>query len=328
LVGLGAISTYYINAIASNEHTELVAVCDVRRPDQVKMESYGRAKFYDDYKKLVDDENVQIVIVATPPNSHVPIIEYAASKKKSVIVEKPIATTAKECQRAMDSVLANKSHLYFAYHAAFAPAYLQVKALLQKYTQNGKDSITKFNVTYREDVRNYHNNSSWTFKKSIAGGGCLIDSGINAISGIEDCIGPITPTRATVSSQEGFEVETEAEVDFVLSRDRKVTGHLSMNWLWSGAEVRKFEYWLHSGRKVEFNMVDESVLDKFEDKEDHIKLNTREGVDVNKTPMAAEYENLLEDALVLFESGKPFNALQAGPFLTVTKCWDVLEKEN
>jgi len=325
LVGLGAISAYYVNAIHNNDQTQLVAVCDVRKP--AKMDVYGTAKYYEDYKRMIDDVAVEIVIIATPPNSHVAIIEYAASKKKKILVEKPIATSTKDCQTALKAVIDNKTQLYFAYHSAFAPPYLKVKQLLQNYTKDGKDSITKFNVTFREDVRNYHHHASWIFKKPISGGGCLIDSGINAISSLEDSLGELVPTKVSVKSQPGFEVETEAEVDFVLERDRSVTGHMSMDWLWTGHEVRKFEYWLKSGRKVDFNNVDETVVDKFGDNEEVLKLNTREGVDEDRTPMAAEYENLLANALELFgkSPSKTFNTLSTGPFLTVMKCWDVYE---
>lgn len=42
------------------------------------------------------------------------------------------------------------------------------------------------------DVRKYHDGASWVFNKAVSGGGCLIDSAINAISIIVSVVGPIT----------------------------------------------------------------------------------------------------------------------------------------
>lgn len=44
------------------------------------------------------------------------------------------------------------------------------------------DVIKAFSVDARLDVRKYHDGASWVFNPAISGGGCLIDSAINAIS--------------------------------------------------------------------------------------------------------------------------------------------------
>jgi len=83
LVGLGEISSYFVNGVNLNPRTELVAICR-RHPLQNEEEKakYRSYKFYTDWKKLVDDPQVNCIIIATPPSTHSEITEYSLKKKK------------------------------------------------------------------------------------------------------------------------------------------------------------------------------------------------------------------------------------------------------
>jgi len=321
IVGLGSISTFYINAIANNT-TDFVlkAVCDLRKP--ADMSKFGSARYFSDFMDMIDNGGVDTVFITTPPNTHIDIIEYAASKKKNILVEKPIGITIEECKRATSTASKNDTHLYFAYHSAFAPAALRVKDMIVEHTSKG-ENITKFDITFKEDVRRYHTHGdAWVFNSRLSGGGCLIDSGINAISSVEDVLGKITPTRASLSTADPYTVETTAEVDFIVEGNDTISGHLSQDWLWTEAEVRKFTYWLTSGKKLEFNMVDETVTYELDGDSAVFNITSRKNLDGNLTPMAAEYENLVKDAAKLFrDNTRNFNKLATGPFLTVTECY-------
>lgn len=54
-------------------------------------------KWYDSAEGLLADAEVDCVYIATPPGSHLELARQAASARKAVYVEKPMARTAAEC---------------------------------------------------------------------------------------------------------------------------------------------------------------------------------------------------------------------------------------
>lgn len=79
LVGLGEISSYFINAVQKHPRMKMVAVCR-RRPQEDDKEKYKDYKFYTDWKELVEDPEVNCIIIATPPSTHAPITKHALGR--------------------------------------------------------------------------------------------------------------------------------------------------------------------------------------------------------------------------------------------------------
>ncbi|NJB69994.1 putative dehydrogenase [Saonia flava] len=86
---------------------KLVALCDVdqnvldRRVKEMKDASPDKAskkiKVYSDYRALLDNKDIDVVIIGTPDHWHCKIMVDACEAGKQVYVEKPIANTIEEC---------------------------------------------------------------------------------------------------------------------------------------------------------------------------------------------------------------------------------------
>src|SRR5688500_6285467 len=85
-------------------NSELVAVM---RRNAAKAEDYARRhhvpKWYDDAQKLIDDQDVNAIYVATPPQSHEEYTLRAFKAGKPVYVEKPMATNAASASRMLEA---------------------------------------------------------------------------------------------------------------------------------------------------------------------------------------------------------------------------------
>ena len=68
-----------------------------------------KAKFFDDYKKLL--QNVDAVIVTSPTDTHYKIVSECLLAGKHVLVEKPIATTSEQSKKLVE--LAQSKDLFF-----------------------------------------------------------------------------------------------------------------------------------------------------------------------------------------------------------------------
>lgn len=77
---------------------ELVAVA-TSRPAEVRTQVGEGVRLLPDAAALIDDPDVEVVVVTTPNDSHVPLAEAALAAGKHVIVEKPLALDAQEATR-------------------------------------------------------------------------------------------------------------------------------------------------------------------------------------------------------------------------------------
>lgn len=99
IIGAGAISTAHIEGyLQFKDRCEIVAVCDFYpEKAQAKAQKYGLdAKIVKDYKELLHD-GIDLVSVCTPPYVHAEIAIDFLNAGSHVIIEKPMASSLKEC---------------------------------------------------------------------------------------------------------------------------------------------------------------------------------------------------------------------------------------
>lgn len=85
---------------------EMAAVCDVYEPNlQAGLQAASTgAKPYTDYRRLLEDKSIDVVIIATPDHWHARMTIDAVEAGKDVYVEKPLAHTIEEGFRIIQAV--------------------------------------------------------------------------------------------------------------------------------------------------------------------------------------------------------------------------------
>ncbi|MBK9166651.1 MAG: Gfo/Idh/MocA family oxidoreductase [Bryobacterales bacterium] len=89
---------------------EMNAVCDIYEPNLqagLKVASSG-AKSYDNYKRMLESKDIDVVIVATPDHWHAQMVIDAVNAGKDVYVEKPMAHLIPEGFDVIDAVRRTK----------------------------------------------------------------------------------------------------------------------------------------------------------------------------------------------------------------------------
>lgn len=108
IVGFGGMGNAHHERIKNVENLTVAGVYDIKEERQEFARQKG-LKAYESFEAILDDPNIDIVLVATPNDSHKDITIRSLRAGKHVICEKPVAlnsseleemiTTAKECNK-------------------------------------------------------------------------------------------------------------------------------------------------------------------------------------------------------------------------------------
>ena len=97
-VGYGLIGAQHVFDFKNQKDVDMVAMSDTYQPrmEQGIAACGGSAKGYRDFRKLLDDKDVQAVVVSTPDHWHCLMAMMACAAGKDVYVEKPLSVFVKE----------------------------------------------------------------------------------------------------------------------------------------------------------------------------------------------------------------------------------------
>jgi predicted dehydrogenase len=97
-IGYGLIGAQHVFDFKNQKDVDMVAVSETYQP---RMEEGiaacgGKAKAYPDFRKLLDDKDIQAVVVSTPDHWHCLMAMMACAAGKDVYVEKPLSLFVRE----------------------------------------------------------------------------------------------------------------------------------------------------------------------------------------------------------------------------------------
>lgn len=196
-------------ALYKTPRSRLVAVM---RRDGAKAADFARRhnvpRWYDDADALINDPEVNIVYIATPPGSHRDLALRVAAAGKACYVEKPMARTAGECRQMIDAFAARKLPLYVAYYRRGMPRFIKAKALID---DGAIGRVT--GVSYRM-LQSSHRRESlgWRVDLPTAGAGLFLDLASHTLDILDFLLGPISDVAGVAKNLSGRHVQVEDTV--------------------------------------------------------------------------------------------------------------------
>lgn len=163
--------------IGKVKEARLVAVCDPLPVRRELAKSQG-ARPYEDFDAFLGDADLDVVVVATPSNSHAEYAVRAAQAGKHVLSEKPMAPDAAAAERMIDAARKNKVVLTVYHNRRYDG---DVQAVM-KVLRSGKlgrilaieSRVNSWGSARGFGIKEFH--QDWRIE-SAWGGGALYDFG-------------------------------------------------------------------------------------------------------------------------------------------------------
>jgi UDP-N-acetyl-2-amino-2-deoxyglucuronate dehydrogenase len=186
IIGYGWAATAHIDAINACPDAEVVAIYSSRALDKDELKQrYGSdITPYRDVKKLIADENVNVVDICSYPYQHAKQAIAAAEAGKHLIVEKPLALSLKDVYAMQRASKKAGVGTCVCFEAWFSNQFQSTKAIIDKGLLG---SIHYGEIDYYHGVGPWYGQYRWNVKKK-AGGSSLLSAGCHAMDALRGCM--------------------------------------------------------------------------------------------------------------------------------------------
>ena len=226
LIGCGRIALAHLKAAANLPGEVRVVAVAGRRRDRAEAvaRDFQIPAVHDDYRRLLDDPQVQAVVITTPNESHAQIACEAAAAGKHILVEKPMALDSRSAETMVQAAERAGIQLMVAQCRRFADA---VETMLRRLPEIGQvfRAHLVFCVSFPQPP------TDWWRSDKQAGGLVILLQGSHSLDSVCWWLGAI-PERvfATASRRNpAWEGEDEADILCNFADGAVASVHLSLS---------------------------------------------------------------------------------------------------
>lgn len=210
-----------IPAILKDEGSRLVAIME-RVPERCLElgEKYGVPTFTDAREMLMNVE-CDAVYIGSPLGTHKEYMMLCLEFGKHVFVEKPFTMNADEGREVADAFIKANLGLTVGYMMKYHNLHIKAKQIVRDGGIGSVNLVSaRFSCWYPEIE------GAWRQKKSLGGGGAVMDLGVHPLELCEDVLGErITEVKSFLGKQT-FEYEVEDSGTIIFKTESEVIGTL------------------------------------------------------------------------------------------------------
>lgn len=226
IAGAGYIANYHARAIQASKAAELVAVVEkYLEKGEHFVEHYQLHNLFQSVDELTRQGGIDALVIGTPNFLHAPQAIQALDAGIHVMVEKPMAMNSAEAQKMI--VAANNSgcKLMVAHCWRFDEEVLWLK------DQIDKGRLGRVIRTKGYGVHTHWGPSGWFTKKSLSGGGALVDMGIHAIDTARFLLGDPKPVDVYARMGTYFgDYDVDDTGILTIAWENDVTSYIESGW--------------------------------------------------------------------------------------------------
>jgi predicted dehydrogenase len=192
-IGAGGIGRHQMKYVQKFADADLVAASDLDPASLEKAQKEcGAAHVYADWQEMLRKEQLDAVSVCTPNGLHAEHSIGALKAGCHVLVEKPLAMSAKEGKAMVDAAKKAGKHLVIGFQWRFHPKAQFLRRALDR-GQFGKVLFMRCLALRRRGIPNW----GVFGRKELQGGGPMIDIGVHIMEMAHYCMGEPKPVAAS-----------------------------------------------------------------------------------------------------------------------------------
>jgi predicted dehydrogenase len=177
IVGAGLQGRRRAQALKQFKDDRLVAVTDINQDTARALVAGSDTEVFGNWEDLVKRNDIDIVVICTPPNLHASIAIGAMNNKKHVLCEKPLALNPAEAEEMVMVARDNNVKLKCGFNHRFHPGIKQAKTWINQGLIGELISIRcQYGIGGRPGY-----DKEWRADAKIAGGGQLMDQGMHLL---------------------------------------------------------------------------------------------------------------------------------------------------
>ena len=224
LIGCGRISQTHLQAMeVLKDYCLLKAVVDVREDAAKSVGNQYGCEAYADYRRVLDNDQIDAVIISAPPNTHAEIATFFLENKKHVLCEKPLATPVADAQTMVNKAAENDTLLMMASKYRYVADTIKAKGIVESGILG---EIILFENVFcgKVDMRD-----RWNASREVGGGGVIVDNGCHSVDIARFLLGPIEKVQAAEGKRvQKLDVEDTARIHFRTASD--AMGMVDLSW--------------------------------------------------------------------------------------------------
>ncbi len=229
VIGAGSIAQEcHFPGYKKHGKANLVAFADpaVARHGEIQ-DQFGNLNAYDDFRDMLDQENLDVVSVCTPNKFHAENVIGALEAGCHVLCEKPIATTLKEADQMIATAKRKRKKLMIGFTHRLFRGPQRCKQLL-KEKAIGKPFMIRIRFAHGGPYPGWAKNC-WFYNKELSAGGALLDMGIHAIDLALWLFGPMVSVSghaATLIKK----IEVDDNAVLIVEFKNGALGYIEVGW--------------------------------------------------------------------------------------------------
>ena len=229
VLGSGTILDAHAPALmANNEFCEVVTIAtkqdDEKSIKRIHNKLGKEVEIVDDYKQILERENIDAVDIILPHHLHKPAVVTAARAGKQILVEKVMARNIYECDDMIKACKDSGVSLVVGHDRRYYPEW----AALKKIVDSGKlGDILFFKLEHNQNV--IFPKNSWVYKKNSLGGGAIMSCLTHQIDALRWFGGEVA-TVAAMSKSVPERMEGECIGTITAKMKSDALAQLSINW--------------------------------------------------------------------------------------------------
>ena len=174
IVGYGGMGHWHKNGILKTDRIRFAGVYDINPERMALAQKDGIEKAYSSYEELLADKDIDLVVVATPNNFHLPLVCQALEAGKLTICEKPVAMSSAELQQMMDTAKRTGTPFTIHQNRRVDADYCEMRDVVEA-GKLGEVFEIESRVTGSRGIPD-----GWR-QYAVAGGGMMLDWGVHLI---------------------------------------------------------------------------------------------------------------------------------------------------